>query len=674
MSALLCTALVLPLTPTVTYSASSPTSFIFDVSEGNIKISTGTTSGTLKVAYGPAPTITADFANTQEITITGTTTSNSVTVESGVTTNIILDNVKIDKSTPGGCAFDMTGATVNLTLANGNTLTGGGINAGLLVPSGAVLTIGGTGTLTATGGADGGAGIGGAENGGPGGTGGAGGSIKIRGGTITSTGGTGGAGIGGGRGYNNPGGAGGSIEISGGTIVAIGDRGGAGIGGGDGPGGDGGSIKISGGTVTATGGGDSGAGIGGSSVGDGGSIEIGGGTITATGGAAGIYGDGGAGIGGGRGRGGNIAISGGSVSARGGIGGSGHSGGKSINGTLTNGLMPPENVCLTTVTIEDAVSPVASTLVSSLTTNTSYIYGANDMKTDTDGKLYLYLPENTRTTAAKTTALRYTGKVTTTADPVTSSGTLSPDTVVPAVSSVTPSGTCSPQNGNVAITFDEEMSAGSGTVALSENGTDYTPLTVGSWSAGNTAYMSDYSGLKYNTQYTVKVEGFQDFNGNTMLPDTGHTFTTLSNSDASLSGLSISQGALSPAFAGGTYAYTAWAANSVYALTVTPTTNDINATVTVNGTTVTSGTASPDIPLSAGNNTITIIATAQNGNTQTYTVTVTRVQHVTSGGGGSNSNSRSTPATPTYKATVSGIKVSKTTLPVGVNTNTGMQR
>ena len=40
------------------------------------------------------------------------------------------------------------------------------------------------------------------------------------------------------------------------------------------------------------------------------------------------------------------------------------------------------------------------------------------------------------------------------------------------------------------------------------------------------------------------------------------------------------------------------------------------------------------------------------------------------GNGGGSSNSSSTPATPTYKATVSGPNISRTTLPVTVNTNT----
>ena len=56
-----------------------------------------------------------------------------------------------------------------------------------------------------------------------------------------------------------------------------------------------------------------------------------------------------------------------------------------------------------------------------------------------------------------------------------------------------------------------------------------------------------------------------------------------------------------------------------------PTTVDVNTTVKVNGATVASGTTSSDIPLAVGNNTITTVATAQDGSsTATYTIIVTR--------------------------------------------------
>ena len=95
---------------------------------------------------------------------------------------------------------------------------------------------------------------------------------------------------------------------------------------------------------------------------------------------------------------------------------------------------------------------------------------------------------------------------------------------------------------------------------------------------------------------------------------------TRQSTDATLSALTLSSGSLSPSFASGTLAYTAAVANSTSSLLVTPTTNDANATVTVNG-----NPATTPVPLAAGANTVTILVTAQDGvTTQSYTLAVTR--------------------------------------------------
>ena len=102
------------------------------------------------------------------------------------------------------------------------------------------------------------------------------------------------------------------------------------------------------------------------------------------------------------------------------------------------------------------------------------------------------------------------------------------------------------------------------------------------------------------------------------------------SSDATLNGLTLSGGALSPDFASGNTSYTAAVANGVSSITVTPTANNANATITVNGQAVTSGSASQAISLSVGANTVSVVVTAQDGlTTQTYTVTVTRAEDAT---------------------------------------------
>ena len=190
-----------------------------------------------------------------DITITGTSTGNTVTIDADKdqTANVTLKDVEIDASSTGQAAVDVTGSgNTNIELKGDNTLTGGNWYAGLQHnketdaegnETSGKLTITDTdndGKLTATG-DFGGAGIGGGNMKDAG-------KIEITGGSITATGGLDGAGIGGG-------GSGGDadITISGGTINAIGGTdpwgqpgaiGGAGIGGG----GSGGNA-----TVTITG-------------------------------------------------------------------------------------------------------------------------------------------------------------------------------------------------------------------------------------------------------------------------------------------------------------------------------------------------------------------------------------------------------------------------------------
>ena len=103
------------------------------------------------------------------------------------------------------------------------------------------------------------------------------------------------------------------------------------------------------------------------------------------------------------------------------------------------------------------------------------------------------------------------------------------------------------------------------------------------------------------------------------------TVTRAPSTVATLSGLVPSSGTLNPTFAAATISYTASVTNSTTSITVTPTVTDPTSTIKVNGTPVTSGTASGSISLPVGSNSITTVVTAQDGvTTKTYTVTVTR--------------------------------------------------
>ncbi|MCD8048574.1 MAG: S-layer homology domain-containing protein [Clostridia bacterium] len=97
--------------------------------------------------------------------------------------------------------------------------------------------------------------------------------------------------------------------------------------------------------------------------------------------------------------------------------------------------------------------------------------------------------------------------------------------------------------------------------------------------------------------------------------------------DLTLSSITLSSGTLSSSFAAGTREYAVTVDNSVTSIDITPTLNTGTGvkSMTVNGTTATSGAAST-VSLSVGENSIPIVITANDGSdtTNTYTLTVTR--------------------------------------------------
>ena len=207
--------------------------------------------------------------------ITGMSDSHKITIGDGAT--VTLSGVNINSNSY--CIRCLGSATIILRDGTTNQLVSGtGLYPALWIgDNGTTLTIrGSTGALYVTSPSDC-AGIGG----GCGNIGDTCGNIVIEGGDIHATGGLdGGPGIGSSFNYDC-----GSITVSGGTVTATG-RGNSmafyGVGIGSGAGGTCGAITISGGTVTATGADDA-AGIGSGKNGSCGAITISGGTVTATG-------------------------------------------------------------------------------------------------------------------------------------------------------------------------------------------------------------------------------------------------------------------------------------------------------------------------------------------------------------------------------------------------------
>src|SRR6202012_1300274 len=92
-----------------------------------------------------------------------------------------------------------------------------------------------------------------------------------------------------------------------------------------------------------------------------------------------------------------------------------------------------------------------------------------------------------------------------------------------------------------------------------------------------------------------------------------------------LESLTVSKGSLSPGFSPGQKTYDVNVVNSASSIEVTPTAAEEHASITVNGTAVTSGSPSAAIPLVVGENDIEVHVVAQNMRAHhPYTVRVHR--------------------------------------------------
>ena len=198
----------------------------WDIANGDITVKAGNAEGTNRVTQGEK-----DVEDTDTV-ITGESDKNTVTIDTSKgDVDVTFDDLKIDASgkkegdgsgdspvDAGKAAVRVEGVgDVTIELDGDNELKSGSYNAGLEKDghrSEGTLTIkddkGKDGSLTAEGGDNGGAGIGGGMES-------TGSNIKITGGTIEAVGGEGAAGIGGGV-Y----GQGRDIEISGGKVSATG--------------------------------------------------------------------------------------------------------------------------------------------------------------------------------------------------------------------------------------------------------------------------------------------------------------------------------------------------------------------------------------------------------------------------------------------------------------------
>ncbi len=235
----------------------------------------------------------------------------------------------------------------------------------------------------------------------------------------------------------------------------------------------------------------------------------------------------------------------------------------------------------------------------------------------------------------------YSGSSVTGGAGASSGSGLAPDVFLDGISAIgritMASGADLNANTTLGLGINGATTAGTSYSQLSVTGSvslgDATLVLNGSYqlATGESVVLVDNDGTDaINGTFSGLPEGsIVTFNGISLILSyvggTGNDVTLSRPSGAELSSLVLSTGTLNPAFSATGTSYTATVAASVTSITVTPTVLQGGATVRVNGTLVTSGTASGSIALNVGANTITVVGTASNGTTtKTYQISVTR--------------------------------------------------
>ncbi len=134
------------------------------------------------------------------------------------------------------------------------------------------------------------------------------------------------------------------------------------------------------------------------------------------------------------------------------------------------------------------------------------------------------------------------------------------------------------------------------------------------------AVSGDLSGLLSGTTYHFRLIQAGPAGG---FVGADQQFTTTST--GTLAGLTMDGGSLRPAFDPNLARYIATVPNATTHITLTPVTADAAATVTVNGITVDSGSASQAISLAEGSTSISLSVTGASGESRAYQVVVTRL-------------------------------------------------
>jgi gliding motility-associated-like protein len=216
--------------------------------------------------------------------------------------------------------------------------------------------------------------------------------------------------------------------------------------------------------------------------------------------------------------------------------------------------------------------------------------------------------------------------------------------------------------GTAGVSASPSVSNGGAAITYSLSGT--VPIGI---SINATTGVISYAATLAAGTYTLSVVATNSA-GNTTA---SYSITVSPSSNADLTSLAVSSGALTPIFDANTTSYVVGVSTGTSSITFTPTVSDNGyASVKVNGITVTSGNASTPITLAIGSNPINIIVTAQNASTKTYAVNV--IKSAFSNNAKLSSLALSSGAlspvfasgTNTYTANVSNVTTSITLTPV----------
>ena len=186
------------------------------------------------------------------------------------------------------------------------------------------------------------------------------------------------------------------------------------------------------------------------------------------------------------------------------------------------------------------------------------------------------------------------------------------------------SGTLMPDFAATTTSYEVDVEAPTDSVRVTPTTADAQATVTVNGALVDSGTASDDIELKKGeaTAITVEVTSADRMTTRSTIIDVTRPLST----NANLSNLTLSSGTLMPDFAATTTSYEVDVEAPTDSVTVTPTTEHADATVAVNGTLVTSGSASSEIDLIEGETTtIAVVVTAEDATTmRTYTIEVLR--------------------------------------------------